>query len=265
MWWKRILFGRVAGRAGVPIVVAVPAYLLREYFENWLWSVAASSWRELGLGELPLNKGVLAITAAILIGLTVFGIFVLGEWWGKTRRPQFFRDRPTLEARYGARPLADVETAHCVWLSGQKVFRPGEHLTKIKKLILPDPGSHYLSEFTKALPNPHPVLSDIKYAIESARKANIEVRLYREFTGKSWWIGDRERSTAFVHIECLIPHAKSDRRPSFRVYRWQDEEFYNQHCQIFDWLWDNSDPPQRNGVRVDLSPVPPPRRVPAPP
>src|SRR5262249_25124734 len=130
----------------------------------------------------------------------------------------------------------------CVWLSGQKVFRPGEDLHKIKRLILPDPSSKSVEEFEKSLPNRNPLRSDVETALKSAREARIDVRLYPEFTGQSWWIGDRDKSSAFVHIECLIPNSRSERRPSFRVYRWQDENFYQQHCSIFDWMWDRCGP-----------------------
>lgn len=246
MLWRRILFGRYVGYAGVFTAPGLTVFFLREYFQNRLWAALSHLWEQsLGMGPLSMTQGMLAAIAAGIIGAVFLGLFRLGEWWGTKRRPEFFVDRFALEKVHEARPLQQVETAECVWLSGQKELRSAENLNKIKKLILPNPNSVSLKHFADTVPGSSPVQEDIEGAISFSQNQRINVRLYPEFIGHSWWIGNRGQPTAFVHIECVLPYSMTERRPSFRVYRWQDEKLYEQYCAIFDSMWDASKPPEQ--------------------
>jgi hypothetical protein len=156
-------------------------------------------------------------------------------------RAELFLDRPALEARYGARPLDNVATAHCVWLVGTKSFRINEELHKVSCLLLPNPNSASLKDFQKNLPGTVNLFNEIHRVTLDAQDKGIAVKWYPELTGQSWWIGDRDTQGAFVHIECLMPFSQTNRRPSFRVYRSQDEDFYKRYCEIFDKMFYRED------------------------
>jgi hypothetical protein len=183
-----------------------------------------------------------AVTA-VLAGL-IYIVYRIGLWVAGIRSPKVYTSRRKLEdgKRGGAYPLDEAETAHCVWLSGGKTFNADSDLKKIKKLILPNPNASSTRNFQKANKAGTDFCNMILTTTRVARERNIPIRWYPEFIGTSWWIADRDKESAFVHFELILPESTGRDRPSFRIYRWQDEDAYDEHCRIFDELWDASKP-----------------------
>jgi hypothetical protein len=133
-----------------------------------------------------------------------------------------------------------VAKAWCAWVPGNIAFDRGDDISKIERLMLPNPDCPALIDFSSRLPSKtNEIQHDIRTTTRAAQKKNIEVKWTPHFTGQSWWVAnpDGNDSDGFIHIEVMLPFGHRDRRPAFRVYRWQNREFFELHKKIFDEMW----------------------------
>jgi hypothetical protein len=206
--------------------------------------------------EGVVNNGIALGVAVVLVTAISFGLFYLGILYATHRNPKVYANRNALDGSKsgGAFALDEVAKGHCVWLSGGKTFNTGNQLNRIDKIILPDPRS----ESTKRFQTASEQYTDTDFtniiltSTKTALRRNVAIGWYPDFVGASWWIGDRETPNAFVHFEVVMPYSRSRERPSFRVYRWQDEGIYKEYCDVFDLMWDAAYKPTEkdlNGAR----------------
>jgi hypothetical protein len=189
----------------------------------------------------------------------VYLFYGWGFWVASRRRPAVYASRQELEERAGTRPLSSVQTADCFWVSGIKAANAGEEWAKVKRLILPNPDAVSIKRLNEARPGGSSIPEDIRTTTRDAKKFNVSVRWYPDFIGASWWIGNPGKGNAFVHIEVVFPFTMRERRPGIRIYRWQNETFYEEHCRTFDAMWDAAVEPTEEQLNGHGK-VPKPRR-----
>lgn len=232
------LKAKVRGFAlAVPTAVGVLSFALAFIFRQAFAAIAQSIYSQ--FTTAPMN-GLPAMIVGMLgfVGLALL-TFYAGSLYRHWRSPELFLDRKAIESEFKGDPLKGVATAQCCFLLARK-FLERDDYSKIKKLLLPDPDSESVKYLNSTL-SPSPNLSeDIRQVIASAKKKNVNLKICSQFTGASWWIGDRDGVDPFIHIEVVMPHLARPNRPSFRVYKTQDPAFYNRHCEAFDELWENA-------------------------
>jgi hypothetical protein len=243
MYMERVFRKWARRRGALPPVTVIGVlafglgYLLRDALGNLTRAAVKSTVGLFIFGD----SSQLSDSLASGIGIIIFVIlcclaFFAGSIYSKWNNPELFLDRTKLDKVFRGDPLAEVETAHCVFLLAQKFLeRSDSH--KVKKLILPDPDSETVEYLRSTLDYSQDLRQHLRSVIAGARKKNIDVRLVSHFSGTSWWIGDRDKTDPFVHIEIIFPHMTRPDRPSFRVYRSQDVAFYERYCEVFDQLW----------------------------
>jgi hypothetical protein len=245
---RRLLLG-LARWGPTPVTLAI-LWLCKEVVEQTVVSLVGRIWRSLGFPEIGMTTAWWI--GAVAISLTVGALVWIGIVIERTRKPRVYVSRDTLDhsKRHGGYPLDEAETGHCVWLYGGKQFDAGASLDKIQKLIFPDPDCDSTIRFQNSVSRQtHADLChNIKQSTKTALEKNIPVKWYPGFIGSSWWIGDRDKDSAFIHFEILMPYSESRKRPSMRIYRWQSEEAYTEHCRVFDELWDGSRVPTMDEV-----------------
>jgi hypothetical protein len=221
----------------VSIIAFVVAYCLKDSLGELVKHIAG--FVASGLLNPKSTEGAEAIGIILFVLLTIL-VFLFGYLYSIWRRPELFLTRNDLEKRSGSNAFATIKSVHAVFMVGQKFLEQCPTIPHSQiKLILPQPTSYSLKFLNSTLEYGTDA-EHLRKIIREAKAKGINVRLSEEFSGSSWWIGDRDAHDPFVHLEVALPFLTRPYRPSFRVYKSQDQEFYRHYCEPFDKLWHRS-------------------------
>jgi len=157
-----------------------------------------------------------------------------------TRTPTFYIDRADLDRRS---PIADkmkrAERIHAMWLTGAKMIQEVEEVTKVDRLLLPDPNSKSVEFFqaTSAPEDRRDIANEIRHTTAQAMKKNVAVRWLREFPGYSLIIFNPQSVDAWVQIEMTLPALHGGRRPSLELRKPQHSTSVDDIKMMFERLW----------------------------
>ena len=152
--------------------------------------------------------------------------------------PIFYPNRTVLDRES---PLADkmdkVERMDAIWLTGIKSMVEMESVSKVDRLLLPDPESASLKYFYSTLDDVHDLSGEIRRASKQAKTKGIQVRWLAEFVGYSLTIGNPNSEHTWVHIEMALPILHGNRHPSFEFRKPKHTPTIDDIIKMFDGLW----------------------------
>jgi hypothetical protein len=158
--------------------------------------------------------------------------------------PDFFVDRTVLDRES---PVADkmkkAERLYAMWLTGTKMIQEIKEVSKVDRLLLPDPNSNSLAFFQSALSpeDRRNIAAEIRQSTAQARLKRIQVRWLKEFSGYSLTIGNPQSADTWVQIEMALPVLHGSRRSSFEFKRPQHAAPIDDIMEMFDRLWTNGE------------------------
>jgi hypothetical protein len=153
----------------------------------------------------------------------------------------FFPHRESLIKKYGTlgRRFENASSVSALWVIGQRFYHSDENTDKIKKLLLPDPDG----EAFKALIDTGPNVSageQLKEITALAKNKGAKVKWYDHFIHHSLIIADIDKPTAWVHVESVFPHSKTEQRPSWTITKERFEKLVLDMQRIFEDIWDGA-------------------------
>jgi hypothetical protein len=171
-------------------------------------------------------------------------------WLRRGRRPrmrtggfEFFSDRESLIRAYGilAARLASVSSASVMWVVGQKFYDSDENADRIKRLLLPNPNGEAFKRQIATGPH-HTAGDELKRITRRAQQKGAKVKWYDGFVHHII-LADVEKPSGWVHVESVLPHSKTDQRPSWTLHKRASEKTVLEMKRIFDEIWDEAKEP----------------------
>lgn len=158
---------------------------------------------------------------------------------------QFFADRAEL-ARHRSWPelIRSVEELDACLVIGYDAFHAQEQLHKFKRLLLPNPESGSIQNYSRLMGDPG-IGDRIREVTQTAQLQKIRTKWVKEFIGYSFLIIDRNGKNPRVHVELAVPGLKIGDRPSFTFTKSAYRTLFVQFDNVFQEIWDDSDDPDK--------------------
>lgn len=191
----------------------------------------------------------LAVTDFILWGGVVNKVIrwgackILGY---STRTTEIIVSQARLRQKYPLeKELAMGDALHACWLSGEGVLPEHEDLFKsgvIKKLLLPDPASPYLSVLRESFGDKKPAYdfpAQIRNMTALAKNYRIPIRWLKGMAGMSVTVCEPQNGKAWAHLDILFPSIDPTKRHIIRLDGTRDNDIIGQYRNAIDQLFGN--------------------------
>lgn len=165
------------------------------------------------------------------------------------RGVRIYSDREELHAhRSWDETMKAIKSMDACFVTGHNAIHAGIAISKIKRLLLPDPTARSTIGYGHAMKdNTQEEL--IRKTTAAAKANNIKVRWLNEYCGYAFFVADRDELNPYVHIEFALPGQPIGHRPAITVSKKTHPKIFKTFVDTYDSLWDNHSREPDNGSR----------------
>lgn len=175
----------------------------------------------------------------------------LYSWWVVRQMTgvRLYSNREELERVHPwSRLMSEIKSMDACFVTGHNAIHADKHLSKVRRLMLPDPGSTSVQAHADILGDNS--LGDlIRSRTMAAQSKGIPVRWLPDHIGYSFYVADRDELDPFVHIEFAMTGMGIKERPSITIQKKTHSEVYREFARIYDLLWSKYSRDPDNGTR----------------
>ncbi len=161
--------------------------------------------------------------------------------WVKTYGFQYYPNRAALDRQVPSLGdhLNGAKSLDAIWVVGTRFFDAGKNTHIVRRLILPNPESDSAKYYFTSI-DQHHVRGMIEKMSAKAQKVGTKVRWTDQFLFHAITLVDTDDPMGWVYVESVLPHAKTEQRSGYTIYKHRSEQAVRDLVEIFKDIWDDS-------------------------